>query len=137
MRAIMKALPSLVAIFFVSPLFAEAPKLPSYLNDYVSKDDGTFAWKIVSSTEEAGNRITQIKLTSQKWQDELWEHDIQIFVPKGVKPTATVVLYNDGGTVNSFRTAFGLAIAEKAGAPVVFVLGVPKQPLYGKREDAL
>src|SRR5204863_8933795 len=73
----------------------------------------------------------------QKWQDIIWTHKLQVFVPKGVKPRATMVLWNQGGTPNAASGFLGLQIAQKVGAPVAFLYGVPNQPLLGgKREDA-
>lgn len=130
-------LPRILVLWFAftPALYAQSPR--PLLEEYVQKNDGAFSWKEVERTEQGGHAIITLRVISQRWQGEPWEHDVQIFLPKGVKPTATMVLYNDGGRVNPARTALGLAIAERANAPVAFVLGVPNQPLYGKREDAL
>ena len=132
----MKTAIAFVSMFIVAPLMAQTA-IPPHLVDYVSKADDAFSWKLVSTSGDGGNTIANLKLTSQKWQGEVWEHDVQIFLPKGVKPTATVLLFNTGGSANPGMAAFGLAIAEKAQAPVVILYNIPKQPLYGKKEDAL
>jgi PhoPQ-activated pathogenicity-related protein len=114
------------------------PKPPTSLVDYVTKKDPAFEWKLKDKTESAAGVVYDIELISQKWQGILWDHALQVFVPAGVKPQATMVLWNQGGKPNAGSGAIGLLIAQKVGAPVAFLYGVPKQPLYdGKKEDAL
>ena len=49
-----------------------------------------------------------------------------------------MVLWNQGGTPNAASGLLGMQLAEKTEAPVAFLFGVPKQPLFdGKKEDAL
>jgi PhoPQ-activated pathogenicity-related protein len=49
-----------------------------------------------------------------------------------------MVLWNQGGTPSLLSNAMGLSIAQRVKAPVAFLYGVPKQPLFGgKTEDAL
>lgn len=117
---------------------AQAPKPPSDLADYVTKEDTAFAWKQSGKIEVDGSAVYELELTSQKWQNIAWTHKVQVFVPKGVKPQATMVLSNQGGSPNAASGVLGLQIAQKVGAPVAFLYGIPNQPLFGgKREDAL
>jgi PhoPQ-activated pathogenicity-related protein len=115
-----------VAICSVASAEDDASK---FLSDYIKKEDKTFAWKLKKTDENNGSKIYTFSLTSQTWQDIPWEHDLQIFVPKGAKPQSTMVLWNQGGTAGA-ESLLGLAISEKVGAPVAFLYGVPKQPLY-------
>jgi PhoPQ-activated pathogenicity-related protein len=120
------------------PVRADAPKPPTDLVDYVAKDDQAFTWKKANATESPAGTVYDLELTSQKWQNITWAHKLQVFVPKGVKPQATMVLWNQGGSPNATSGLLGLGIAQKVGAPVAFLYGVPNQPLFdGKREDAL
>ena len=49
-----------------------------------------------------------------------------------------MVLWNQGGRPNPGSTILGMQLATKVRAPVAFLYGVPKQPLFGgKTEDAL
>src|SRR5262249_34886529 len=51
---------------------------------------------------------------------------------------ATMVLWNEGGAPSLQSTLIGLDLANRIKAPLAFVFGIPKQPLYGgKTEDAL
>jgi PhoPQ-activated pathogenicity-related protein len=80
---------------------------------------------------------------SQTWQEIKWEHPLQVYVPKGVKPTETIVLWNQGGKPSPTSILFGMEMARKANAPVAFLYGIPNQPLFAKdgkkglTEDAL
>ena len=129
-----------IALVLLLPLSAraEAPKPPTDLVDYVKKNDDAFAWKQAEKIETETGIVYQLELSSQKWQGFTWTHKVQIFVPKNVKPQATMVLWNQGGTPNVGSGLFGLQLAQKIGAPVAFLFGNPNQPLFdGKKEDAL
>jgi PhoPQ-activated pathogenicity-related protein len=111
---------------------------PTDLVDYVTKKDDSFSWKLADTKKTDAGTIYEIDLVSQTWHDIKWDHKIQVFVPKDAKPQATMVLWNQGGTPNLLSGVLGLQIAERVKAPVAFLYGVPKQPLFGgKKEDAL
>jgi PhoPQ-activated pathogenicity-related protein len=119
-----------------APALADAP--PSALTDYVNKEDKSFAWKPVGKTETDAGTVYDVDLTSQTWHEITWTHQIQVYVPKGVKPQPTMVLWNQGGKPGAASGALGLQLATKVGAPVAFLFGIPNQPLFGgKTEDAL
>jgi len=120
---------SAVLLACAAPVFAADPP-PTALKDYVSKADKSFAWKVKEKSESNGSAVYTLALTSQTWHGVEWTHDLQVFVPKGAKVQPTMVLWNQGGTASPTGSVLGLAIAEKVGAPVAFLYGVPKQPLY-------
>src|SRR5207247_7918957 len=67
-----------------------------------------------------------------------WEHGLQVYVPAGVKPTATMFLWNQGGKPGSGSAIFGFSLAAKVNAPVAILFGIPNQPLFdGMKEDVL
>jgi len=116
----------------------DAPAVPTELADYVFKKDESFAWKLVDTKKADTGTVYELDLVSQTWQKIVWDHKVQVFVPKGAKPQATMVLWNQGGRPSGTSAVLGLQIAERVGAPVAFLYGVPKQPLFGgKTEDAL
>jgi len=116
----------------------EIPAPPTDLVDYVTKTDDSFSWKLADTKESDTGTVYTIDLISQTWHEIKWDHKLQVFVPKGVKPQATMVLWNQGGEPNPTSSVFGMKLAEKAKAPVAFLFGVPKQPLFeGMKEDAL
>ena len=108
------------------------------LYEYVKRTDPSYSWKLKEKVENAQGTIYELRLTSQTWQGIVWEHQLQVFLPKNVKPTATMFLWNQGGNSSPTSVMFGMDLAAKMKAPVAFLYNVPNQPLFeGKREDAL
>jgi PhoPQ-activated pathogenicity-related protein len=129
---------SLVLVLAAVPAFSTEPKEPTELVDYVSKPDSSFSWKVADRTVTDLGTVYTLDLVSQTWHDIKWDHKLQVYVPKAVKPQATMVLWNQGGSPGFNSAILGLELATKVNAPVAFLFGVPKQPLFGgKTEDAL
>ena len=121
---------SLSAMLLVGlPLLAADPP-PTALADYVAKADQSFAWKLKDTATSNGHTVYTLSLTSQTWQGLDWTHDLQVFVPKGAMPRGTMVLWNQGGKAGATEAALGTLLADRIGAPVAFLYGVPNQPLY-------
>jgi PhoPQ-activated pathogenicity-related protein len=113
-------------------------EIPSELTDYVNAKDDSFSWKLADATKSDLGTVYTIDLVSQTWHGVKWDHKLQIFVPKDVKPEATMVLWNEGGTPDISSTLLGIKLAGELKTPFAILFGVPKQPLYGgKTEDAL
>src|SRR5262245_44810591 len=96
---------------------------------YVQKEDASFSWKLKEKLETPDGTIYDLQLVSQTWQGIKWEHDLQVFLPKGVKPGGKMLLWNQGGKASVGSTAFGMQLAKKAQAPVALLFGIPNQPL--------
>ena len=132
---------TLLALLGLPGLASAAPEIPAPPTDlveYVTKKDDSFSWKLASTQTTSAGTIYEIDLISQTWHDIPWDHKLQVFVPKNAKPQATMVLYNTGGKPDVLSGVLGLSIAERVKAPVAFLYGVPKQPLFdGRKEDAL
>ncbi len=108
------------------------------LADYVKRPEPKFAWKLKDKIESTDGVIYDLELTSQVWQDIPWTHQLQVYQPKGVAPSATMLLWNTGGKASAPNILFGMELARKTKAPVAFLYGIPNQPLFdGKKEDAL
>lgn len=129
-------LPALTMLILPTWVHAEAA-LPGDLAAYVARPEPDFSWKKVQEQVIGGCDVVQLHLTSQVWQGIAWEHDLVVFIPKGV-PTKTVMLLNEGGKADPRNAVFGSLVASKVKAPVAILLGVPRQPLFnGLREDDL
>ena len=132
-----------LALLVAVPAFAcaapEVPAPPPDLVDYVTKKDDSFSWKLADTQKTDIGTVYDIDLVSQTWHDIKWDHKLQVFVPKGAKPQATMVLWNQGGTPDLLSSArSGSRSRSRVNAPVAFLFGVPKQPLFeGKKEDTL
>ena len=125
-------------LVFIFAGFLGAAPARADLFDYIKKPDGAFSWKLDKKTESAAGTVYTLKLVSQKWQGITWEHDVQVFLPKGVKPGAKMFLWNQGGKAGLQSTLLGMEMARRMQAPVAFVFGIPNQPLLdGKSEDGL
>lgn len=115
-----------------------APAARADLFDYVKQPDPDFEWKLKEKKESPEGTIYDLHLVSQVWQGIKWEHQLQVYLPAGVKPTTTMFLWNTGGKASPTTIAFGMMLAKKMNAPVAFLFGIPNQPLFdGKKEDAL
>jgi len=129
---------SLLLLISSTPAFSATEVVPRELTDYVFKPDNSFTWKVASRTETERGIVYTIDLISQTWHEIKWDHKLQVYLPKTVKPQASMVLWNQGGTPGLSSGILGLEIAKKINAPVAFLFGVPKQPLFGgKTEDKL
>jgi PhoPQ-activated pathogenicity-related protein len=108
------------------------------LHDYIKKPDSAFSWKLKQKTVNAAGTLYDIEMVSQVWQGITWTHQLQVFLPKDVKPTSTLFLWNQGGKASIASMAMMMKLAEMMKAPVAFLYGIPNQPLLdGKKEDAL
>ncbi len=120
---------------------ADAPaptKAPPDLANYVAKKDDAYTWEAKGHISTPTCDVFELQLVSQTWQGGKWTHAVQIFRPKERNLTSTFFLYNTGGNPSPTTGFLGATLADKIGAPVVFLYNVPNQPLLGgKVEDAL
>lgn len=120
-----------------APTFAQSD-IPPELDNYIKKAEPDYAWSFKSKDETDAGAVYLYRLVSQKWHGELWEHDLQVFVPKEATDKTSMVILNTGGAAGGGTTALGLEIARRVKYPVAVLFQIPKQPLYnGKKEDAL
>lgn len=118
--------------------------LPTALQDYVAKQDDSFSWKLVKTTElplEMG-KLHEVEFTSQTWQGIAWTHVLAIFEPKEIKHPDHALLFITGGRIGgklrSRDMIAGARMASAGGVCVGYLLQVPNQPLLGDRvEDDL
>jgi PhoPQ-activated pathogenicity-related protein len=114
------------------------PEPPAALFQYVKAEDPAYRWELKGKRELDVGVVYDFFLVSQEWQGIVWEHQMQVYQPAGSKPGGTMLLWNQGGTANEKNAAFGLDVARRVQAPVAFLYGIPKQPLFdGKKEDTL
>ena len=105
-------------------LLAVLPAAPARadLADYVQRPEPKFAWKLIQKIAAPDGVIYDLELVSQVWQDIPWQHQLQIYQPKGVAPSATMLLYNTGGKANVGMIVFGMEVARKTKTPVAVSL---------------
>src|SRR5258708_26300720 len=129
---------AILGLFCATGLFATVPPVHAGLEEYVAKPEPAYAWKLREKKETDQGTIYDLHLVSQTWQEMKWEHQLQVYQPKGVEPSSKMLLWNTGGTARPDNIALGMELARKAKAPCAFLYGVPNQPLLGgKKEDGL
>jgi PhoPQ-activated pathogenicity-related protein len=115
--------------------------IPPELSKYVSQPDASYKWELKDKIDADGNTVFMINQVSQTWQKIDWKHDLIIVVPKDVKPTKTMLLWNQGGSASPKNSIMAVEIAKRMKAPVAFLFGIPNQPIPeiggDRKEDAL
>jgi PhoPQ-activated pathogenicity-related protein len=111
------------------------------LQKYVDKPEAAFEWKLKNKLdgEQSGDRIYDLQFVSQIWQENKWQHQLQVYRPRSVAPNSTIFLWVTGGSARPEYVAMGMELARKIRAPVAFLYNVPNQPLLEGylREDDL
>lgn len=103
------------------------------LQFYVQEADPAYA---VQTTSSSTAKI-EAKLTSQKWKDSVWTHDLQIVNPKKPADSDAAILVITGDRVDKADGPYAQSLADRSGLRVVTVFNVPNQPLWNLREDEL
>lgn len=111
-------------------------QVASELFDYLDAAEGTATWEVVETQAVGAAQITEIRLRSQVWRGIPWDHVLFVCDPGNVIVGDVVVLYITEGQ-NRAEALLGLSMASLAGVRVAVLGGVPNQPLFGLREDAL
>ena len=135
-------------IFFISTEgFAQNKLTPEKaLKSYISNGDATYSWVIKDSTKLGSSIAYQLVLTSQKWHNITWRHQLTIVVPATVKYDGAMLFITGGSNKDeqpNWSTDDNMwpilaAIASKNKAIVALIKQVPNQPLFdGKTEDEL
>jgi len=119
---------------FATPSWAD-------LERYVRKPEAEFGWKLREKIESqpSGDRIYDLHFVSQTWQENTWQHQLQVYQPRNVAPNSTMFLWVTGGSARSSYVSLGLELARKINAPVAILYNIPNQPLLESKlsEDDL
>ena len=135
-------------IFFISTEgFAQNKLTPEKaLKSYIANGDATYSWVLKDSTKLGSSMAYQLVLTSQKWHNITWRHQLTIVVPATVKYDGAMLFITGGSNKDeqpNWSTDDNMwpilaAIASKNKAIVALIKQVPNQPLFdGKTEDEL
>jgi PhoPQ-activated pathogenicity-related protein len=101
------------------------------LQEYLRKSEAAFEWQLKSRIDDelSGNRIYNLQFVSQIWQENKWQHQLQVYRPHGVAPNSKIFLWLTGGAARAEYVSMGMELARKIKAPVAFLYHVPNQPL--------
>ncbi|QDV65614.1 PhoPQ-activated pathogenicity-related family protein [Crateriforma conspicua] len=125
--------------FGLDPDFA---KPQAAFTGFIQTDEPDYQWQLEDKVDTAGYQKWSLKLTSQRWQNIVWKHDVRVYVPKPCPHPDAAILFINGGSnrrpPNAAIEPACVALAGMSGMPVVALFQVPNQPLLGgKYEDAL
>lgn len=134
----------------VAPVVAEMPELGP-LATYVAKPDPAYKWTKQRTGKVDSCEYAELLLTSQKWRDIEWKHQLFVLKPASVvAENRQAILFIAGGgwkpeleqldrEVKLPREArIFAAIAEQTKSPVAVLQHVPHQPIFGgKVEDQI
>jgi PhoPQ-activated pathogenicity-related protein len=123
-----------------APLPLVAPAVP--LDAFVAAPEPEFSWRVVNHIRRGGAKVFRLELTSQRWQNNLWQHSLMVYEPADVKIADHMLLFITGGSTgnqpNESEVGMGVSLARLCGARVAVLHQVPNQPLMGNRyEDDL
>jgi len=127
---------------------APVPVTPeTALNSYLNIEDSLFSWDVVKTEDLGEVTAYHLLLTSQKWHEHIWTHQLTLLVPEQNLYDGALLFITGGSVTNgqpnwlnadndltkSFRN-----MAQKDNAIVAILHQVPNQPMYdGLVEDEL
>lgn len=129
---------------------SENPPQKQVLERYVNASTSAYSWRTIGQTSVGGVECVELRLTSQRWRDILWRH--QLFVARPSSSTNRGVLVIDGGDQGDVRGGGGASTArtraehcrlvaraaQVSTQTAALLRQVPNQPLFdGRVEDEL
>src|SRR5690606_20849570 len=143
-----------MAILFPIAAFGQerSPVTPATaLRNYLDNGDASYKWEIRDSLVSDEGTIFQVLLTSQRWREHTWAHQLNVIIPKEVAYDGGLLFVSSGRMQKDnpampewhnlaedglIQDIAGIAVANRAVAAVL--RQVPNQPLYnGLVEDEL
>jgi PhoPQ-activated pathogenicity-related protein len=117
------------------------------LQHYLHNGDTTFHWEIKDTFDLGKVKVYDILLTSQKWRQYVWTHQLTIFVPKENNYDGALLDITGGSVKNGLPNWNGRddkffiamsGVAEKDKSIVAVLRQTPNEPLFDSLgEDAL
>ncbi|HWB01126.1 MAG TPA: PhoPQ-activated protein PqaA family protein [Pirellulales bacterium] len=120
------------------------------LERYVAAPDDSFQWVERRRGTQAGVSWVELRLTSQRWHDVSWKHQLFILKPSRVRDPSRGLMVIGGGAWRDEleqpetddklpgQAAMMAGVVESVGAPVAVLLQVPFQPMFnGMVEDKI
>lgn len=122
------------------------------LAHYAHTADAEYGWQLRRSEAWGGGRVVELILTSQRWQKQLWRHQLLIYRPVQIHDSTRAILMIGSGEwrdellapaaadeplVDAALSPY-LALADRLGTVVAVLRQVPAQPLFEEQllEDA-
>jgi PhoPQ-activated pathogenicity-related protein len=113
------------------------------LEQYLQNDDASFDFTLQQTVDLPHGKGYTLRMTSQTWRGNKWEHWLSIIEPPNVKYPDQMILVIMGGSnrrsapdADSTEARAFTAIAVQLGVPIAVLEQVPNQPILGgKYED--
>jgi len=110
------------------------------LESYLNNNDKSFDWELKDTHTINGLEVYNLLVTSQKWREYTWRHQVAVIVPEEIKYDGALLFITGGSNKDEMPNwkkpddgniqMMGL-IARKNMAIVAVVFQVPNQPLFG------
>lgn len=137
-----------LALLFLRLGWAQEKITPeTALSHYLQQADGAYKWEVRDSVQLPEANIYTLLLTSQRWQEIVWTHQLSIAVPKQLNHEEGLLFISGGSNKNGIPNWTSneddllnklTEIAVKNKACVAMLKQTPNQPLFnGLTEDAL
>ncbi|MEN8117925.1 MAG: PhoPQ-activated protein PqaA family protein [Bacteroidota bacterium] len=117
------------------------------LQRYLDNGDETYSWEVKEKYKLDGLDAIDILLTTQKWREHVWTHQLTLFIPDKTKFDGALLFITGGSIKNGMPnwksmdddlTQSFAAMAKKNSALVAVLRQTPNQPLYDELvEDQL
>ncbi|WP_317127015.1 PhoPQ-activated pathogenicity-related family protein [Aquirufa rosea] len=150
MNSMHSKLIKIIALILIisSSVYAQKSKIlpETALSSYIHNGDASYHWEVRDSSNIGACKAYQLILTSQKWREYTWRHQLTIFVPREIKYQDAMLFISGGSNKNEQPNLVAderlwpilSNMADKNKAIVSLIRQVPNQPLYGdKTEDEL
>lgn len=128
------------------------PSAAGALAQYALTADSEYAWHVRRSETWGNGRVAELILTSQRWQNQLWRHQLFVYRPPQVRDSSRAILMIGSGDwrddyllpalpgdllVEASLSPY-IALADRLGTVVAVLRQVPAQPLFEEKllEDA-
>jgi PhoPQ-activated pathogenicity-related protein len=144
-----RAVQTIIVTLLVS-VFVNAQKVTpeNALESYLGNGDKTFKWELKESFTRDNLTFYQLLLTSQKWREFTWTHQLTIIVPKENRHDDALLFITGGSNADGlpnwnskkdekmYASLGGVATTNQA--IVALLKQTPNQPFFGDlTEDAL
>jgi PhoPQ-activated pathogenicity-related protein len=139
----------LTQIIFISGLQAQQTITPeNALQSYLNNGDQSLKWELKETFTQEDNTFYSLLVTSQKWREFTWTHQLTIIVPKENKFDGALLFITGGSNKNELpnwsnkkddKLLLSLGGVAKSNSAIVALLKqTPNQPNFGDlTEDAL
>ncbi|GAB5404207.1 MAG: hypothetical protein Aurels2KO_24380 [Aureliella sp.] len=108
------------------------------IDDYVSRADDSYQWKIVRQSEVGGVTSVIVDMTSQTWLTSeqvdrpVWKHWVNIAIPRNIRADASLLMISggsNGGAAPETASEEMVQLAKATGTIVAELKMVPNQAL--------